>query len=117
MITPQAPAPLAIAVFTLSIRRTAGTPPRRWKQAIWQACHDSMSFDRAQTTARFRLHDSVTISATRSTTSSPRTAPGNSAQSTCACAPAGVSTRRRARIAGAGNVRFQYRCTDFRLPS
>ena len=25
--------------------------------------------------------------------------------------------RRRARIAGAGNVRFQYRCTDFRLPS
>jgi hypothetical protein len=96
-----------MAVFTLSIRSTAGTPPSRRKLAIWQDCHDSMSFERAQTTARFRLHDSVTISATRSTTSSPSTAPGNSAQSTCACAPAGVSTRRRARIAGTGYVRLQ----------
>ena len=34
--------------------------------------------------------------ATRSTVSPPRTAPGNSAQSTWACAPAGVSTRRLA---------------------
>jgi hypothetical protein len=66
-----------------------------------------MSFDRAHTTARLRLHDSVITSATRSTTAAPSTMPGYSAQSTCACAPAGVSTRRRARIAGAGNVRRQ----------
>jgi hypothetical protein len=38
------------------------------------------------------------------------------AQSTCACAPGGVSTRRRARIAGAGYARLQYRCTERRLP-
>ena len=63
-----------------------------------------------------RLYDSVMISATRSTSSRPRVAPGNSTQSTWACAPGGVSTRRRARIFGAGYVRFQYRCTDFRLP-
>ncbi|MCZ0963996.1 hypothetical protein [Paracoccus benzoatiresistens] len=66
-----------------------------------------MSFDRAQTTARLRLHDSVTTSATRSTVSLPIAMPGYSAQSTWACAPIGVSTRRRARMAGAGNVRFQ----------
>jgi len=91
----------------LSIRKTAGTPPSRRKHSVWQDCQESMSFDRAHTVTRLRLHDNVIVSAERSTTSPPSTIPGYSAQSTCACAPAGVSIRRRARIAGAGKIRRQ----------
>ena len=46
---PQAPAPFEIAVFSLSIRAVAATPPNRWKQPRWQVIQASMSFDRAQT--------------------------------------------------------------------
>ena len=66
-----------------------------------------MHFDRDQITARFRHHDSVTTSADRETISLPSGTMGNSAQSTCACAPMTVSTRRRALIAGAGKTRLQ----------
>ena len=91
-----------MAVFSLSMRSVAGTPPSRAKQAVWQPSQASMSFDRDQTIASFRLHDSTMCSATRSTASPPTMTAGKCAQSTCACAPGGVSTRRRARMAGAG---------------
>jgi hypothetical protein len=116
LTVPQAPAPRDTAVFSLSIRSVAGAPPSRARQAVWQASQDSMSFARDQTTASARLQDSTMCIASRSTASPATTTPGKCAQSTCACAPGGVSTRRRARITGAGYARLQYRCTERRLP-
>jgi hypothetical protein len=106
-MVPQGPAPRTTAVLSLSTRTAAGTPPSRAKQPVWQLCHDSASRPRDHTIASRRLQDSTMCSATRSTTSSPSSSPGKCAQSTCACAPAGVSTRRRARTAGTGQARRQ----------
>ena len=42
-MVPQGPAPRTTAVFSLSTRTAAGTPPSRAKQPVWQLCHDSAS--------------------------------------------------------------------------
>jgi len=96
------PAPLTIAVLRLSMRITAATPPSRRSAWLWASSHASRSSRIDQTQASLRDQDSAIENACRSTSSSRIRIPGNSAQSTCACAPGGVSTRRRARSRGRG---------------
>jgi putative transposase len=82
--TPQAPAPREMAVFSLSMRTVAGTPPKRVKQAEWHPSQASMSLVGDQTIAGLRLNDSTMCRATRSVGMPARITPGKWAQPTCA---------------------------------
>ncbi len=73
---PHAPAPRAMAVFSLSTRTVAGTPPSRLKQAVWHPSQASMSLVSDQTIAVLRLHDRTMCRATRSWATPPTTMPG-----------------------------------------
>jgi hypothetical protein len=89
-------------VFSLSIRTVAGTPPSRRNAAVWHPSQASIALLSDQTIASRRLCDSTILNATRSRAAPPTVMALKCAQSTWAWAPGGVSTRRGARIAGAG---------------
>jgi hypothetical protein len=65
-----------MAVFSLSMRTVAGTPPSRVKQAVWHPSQASMSFVSDQTIAALRLHDRTMCRATRSRAMPPTTTAG-----------------------------------------
>lgn len=116
MRRPQAPAPATIAVFSLSTRIVAGTPPRRVSAALWTCSHDSRSRRSLKISAQPGENDSCSRNASRSRRRPPSPTRGKTAQSACARAPGGVSTRSCVRFAGAGNTRRRYRCSERRLP-
>ncbi len=100
MDRPPGPRPWLKAVFTLSIRFTAGIPSSRRNAPLWQASHETWSCRRLHTAAGIRLCDSVIQNRCSGSGPAPTSTLGYSVQSVCACAPGVVSTRREVRSFG-----------------
>lgn len=107
------PAPHPIPVFRLSIRAVAGIPPSRRNAALWQACQEDWSRLSLQTSATARLHASTITNTFSVRIPSWKRTRTVSFQSTCACEPGGISTRRYGRRGGAGYRFRMNRRTDW----